>query len=153
MLIVRLTFSWPVIGSKPVPFIWLVRCPGLVLPERYPTMSTQFSTYRRVILSLFHVHVIGGSKLSWLRQVQEGSIFISSIGCIRGYHIPDALVSDLWLYSYCPHYFSFQSRASMKEKVTRKSQPKPNPRKTSFLFTCNHLDPWNKPFWYFGQSK
>ena len=43
---------------------------GGVLPERYPTMSNRFSTYRGVILSLLHVHAIGVFKLSWFGKVQ-----------------------------------------------------------------------------------
>ena len=43
---------------------------GGVTPKRYPTMSTQFSTYREVILGLLHEHAIGVFKLSGFGKVQ-----------------------------------------------------------------------------------
>ena len=59
--------------EKPITKVALIgklNVPGGVLPERYPTMSTRFSTYRGVILGLLHVHAIGVFKLSGFGKVQ-----------------------------------------------------------------------------------
>ena len=60
-------------------FVTGSQTPGVVLSEKYPTMSTRFSTYRGVILGLFHIHVIGVSKQSRFWQVLKGSILTCSI--------------------------------------------------------------------------